>query len=357
LDYTASINHTKTLKIKHQSKRGRIIRIKILFNYQDFSYNIINKYLIIDYKMTIEVLNRLKLIGIFCHVVESGSMREAAQKLGISPPAVSQFINQLERELNVTLLYRSTRKIGLSEAGEKYYQQGKKMLGAAEQAEDVINESKRSICGILRIALPVGLAAKPVAQALSPLFEKHPELKLSITASDDHIDLIQERIDIIVDCGEPSDSNMIYHHLGSNGKLLCASPKYLQKAGNPVVPEDLMQHAWLGLGVAEAKGVLNKVSLTHRTRESLTFSPTLRFTFNDLNSLINHVQEGFGIALLPLLEVKHLIESGELVALLPDWQLDSHNIFALTQDKKHPYKVKAALSALKTYFSQDSLTV
>jgi DNA-binding transcriptional LysR family regulator len=84
--------------------------------------------------MSQQLLNKLKLIGVFCHVVESGSMREAAVKLGISSPAVSQFISQLEADLGVTLLYRSTRRLGVSEAGERYYQWGKKMLQAAEQA-------------------------------------------------------------------------------------------------------------------------------------------------------------------------------------------------------------------------------
>lgn len=302
--------------------------------------------------MAQQLLNRLKLIGVFCHVVESGSMREAAFKLGISPPAVSQFMTQLENDLGVTLLYRSTRRINLSEAGEQYYEWGKKMLAAAERAEDVISQSKSTISGELRIALPVGLAARPVAQALAPIFEKHKDLRLSIIARDKDIDFIQERVDILVDCGLPSDSNYIYHQLGKNGIVLCASPKYLKKSGNPVTPEQLAEHTWLGMNQSESKGILSCITLSHSKEQPFVLKPKCRFNFNDMNSLISHVNQGYGLAALPLLEVKELIEQGELVVLLPDWRIDDYDIFALTVDKKYPTKVKIALDALRNFFAK-----
>lgn len=302
--------------------------------------------------MAQQLLNRLKLIGVFCHVVESGSMREAALKLGISPPAVSQFMTQLENDLGLTLLYRSTRRINLSEAGEQYYEWGKKMLAAAEQAEEVISQSKSTISGELRIALPVGLAARPVAQALAPVFEQHKDLRLSIIARDKDIDFIQERVDILVDCGLPTDSNYIYHQLGKNGIALCASPKYLKKSGNPVTPEELTEHAWLGMNQSESKGILSCITLRHNKEQPFVLKPKCRFNFNDMNSLISHVSQGYGLAALPLLEVKELIAQGELVVLLPDWRIDDYDIFALTVDKKYSTKVKIALDALRNFFAK-----
>ena len=298
-----------------------------------------------------ELLNRLKLMGVFCHVVESGSMREAAASLGITPPAVSQFINQLENELGVTLLYRSTRRISVSGAGEKYYKLGKKMLSAAEQAEEVIHQSKTSISGELRIALPVGLATQPIAQALAPVFDEHKELGLCLIARDDQIDFIQERIDILIDCGVPTDSNYIYHHLGCNSIVICATAEYLKQQGNPASPEDLNNHTWLGMRHSESKGILESPVLQHSKFGSFKLKPNYRFAFNDLNSLISHVKLDYGLAALPLLEVKDLIDAGELVPVLPDWKMEKHDIFALTADKKYSSKVKIALSALREFFS------
>ncbi len=306
--------------------------------------------------MAQKLLHRLKLMGIFCHVVESGSMRSAAKKLGLSPPAISQFISQLEQELNVTLLYRSTRRISTSEAGEKYYHASKKMLTMAEQADDVIQQTRSDISGELRIAIPVGLATKPIATALKPMLEDNPSLRLSITANDEYIDFIKERIDIAVDCGQASDSSYIYHHLGKNNKHIYASPDYLEKHGSPVTPQALTEHAWLGLREAGQKGVLCNVELHHQRHDSFCFKPHLRFEFNDLNSMISHILEGFGIAILPTLEVSHWIESGELVPLLPNWYCEKHDIFALTRSRSYPLKVKAALGAMKNYFSQIETT-
>ena len=304
--------------------------------------------------MSQQFLNRLKLIGVFCHVVDFGSMREAAAHLGISPAAVSQSMNQLEKELKTTLLYRSTRRISLSEAGDKYYAWGKKMLNAAEQAEEVILQSKSKISGEIRIGVPVGLVARPLAQALTPLFDEHPELKLSVIARDSDIDFIQERVDILVNCGKAPDSNFIYHPLGKNTTVLCASPNYLKRIGCPLSPQELQSYVWLGMNLPQAKEVLSEVSLTHANGESYCFSPKLNYTFNDLNSLISHVQAGYGLALLPWLEVEELIFRSELVALLPDWKTSEFDIYALTANKHYSTKVELALKALKSFFKSST---
>lgn len=301
-----------------------------------------------------KLLNRLKLIGVFCHVVELGSMKEAAKRLKISAPAVSQFINQLESELDITLLYRSTRKISTSVAGEKYYQQGKKMLLAAEATEDIINQDKTILSGELRIALPVGLAAKPIATALYGVLDEHKDLNLTVMASDSNIDLIGERIDIAIDCGQPENTDYIYHFLGHCNKQIYASPVYLNKFGIPMHPKELLLHTWLGLdlglGLKESRGVLSCVDIVKENSSRFQFTPNLRLKFNDLNSLVNHVQLGFGLAILPSLEVEHLKNSGDLIPVLPDWQFDKHDIYALTRSRKKSFKVKVALNAMKEYF-------
>lgn len=302
--------------------------------------------------MDINFTNRLKLIAIFCQVIDSGSMRQAANKLGISSPAVSQFISQLETELGTVLLYRSTRKLSLSEAGQKYYQQGCKMLAAAEQAEDIINQMKHSIIGELRIALPVGLAASPVAHALRQLMANNPELKLSIVASDGYIDPIAEGLDIIIDVGQPRDSSCIYHYLASASKTICASQGYLAQHDSILAPEALARHTWLAIGGKGRKGVLSQLKLQHSQHGSYDFTPTPRLRFNNLNSMIAHVKEGYGLAILPQLEVNNMIATDELVRVLPAWQCDRYAIYALTMNNSHSYKVTAALDALKSYFAQ-----
>lgn len=294
-------------------------------------------------------LNRMKRIAIFCQVIDSGSMTAAAKALGITPPAISQYITQLEQELEVTLIFRSTRKISLSEAGEQYYKHGKRMLQSAKQADEAIEEIKHSLTGELKISAPVGLAAKPLASALNSLLSNNPNLKLIIEASDKKIDLVSEKVDIALRAGIASDTNFIYHNLGHIKKLVCVSPHYLKQHSSPQNPDELLQYQWLGL--TNSAGFSN-FTLHHTHQESWAIKPPLKIQANDLNVLISHTVEGLGLAVLPELEVRHLLKSGELVQVLPEWRLDSMPVYALTIDKVTSLKVRTALNAFKTYFSK-----
>jgi len=288
-------------------------------------------------------------MAIFCHVIDSGSMRQAAKNLNMTPSAVSQFITQLETELGITLIYRSTRKISLSEAGLNYYKQGQQMLLAAERADNVISEQKDSLDGELRISVPVGMATNPLAEALADLLKNQPKLNLSIIASDEYVDPIAERIDIAINVGQPADSGFIYHYLGDPARHFYASPEYLRLHGRPVVPADLEQHSWLGL---RCNCALNQTVLTKAGHHSINYTPKLRMQFNDLNSMIAHVKQGLGISVLPRLEIKRLIGTGELVPVLDDWSMPGFHLYALTMDKKLSLKVKVALDTLKDYFNK-----
>ncbi|MCW7552450.1 LysR family transcriptional regulator [Endozoicomonas gorgoniicola] len=156
-------------------------------------------------------LNRLKQIAVFCQVIDNGTMRAAAEHLNMTPSAISQQLNLLEKELGITLIYRSTRRLSLSEAGERYYRHGKEMLTAAEDANDAISEIKSSLDGELRISAPVGLASLPLAQALKGLLIKNPGLKLTILANDHEINLVSEQIDIAIRIGKPSESSFVFY--------------------------------------------------------------------------------------------------------------------------------------------------
>lgn len=297
--------------------------------------------------MGLSTLNRLKQMAIFCKIIEFGSMRAAAQELGMTPSAVSQHLSQLEKEIDVPLVYRSTRKISLSEAGKRYYKYGKQMLMAAEDAEDAISEVKHSLEGELRISAPVGLASRPLAKALRTILNSNKGLNITILAQDKNIDLVSEQIDIAIRIGEPEESSFIYHPLGSMQKGIYASPSYLSSHTNPVVPKDLREHLWLGF---LRNDDFSEVNLSHSSHEEFHYIPECRMRFNDLNVLAGHVQEGLGMAVLPEPEVRHLVQSGALIRILPEWKSPEHKIYALTIDRKHSYKINAAIKELKDYF-------
>ncbi|MCW7552452.1 LysR substrate-binding domain-containing protein [Endozoicomonas gorgoniicola] len=127
-----------------------------------------------------------------------------------------------------------------------------------------------------------------------------------------------------------------------------ASPEYIQKAGKPLMPDDLAKHSWLGFVGHED---FSTIELMHHIENSYCYQPPYRMRFNDLNSLVCHVQEGLGVAVLPDLEVQHLVKSEKLIKLLPEWQLNRLPLYALTIDRKQSYKVQRVLKALKEFFS------
>lgn len=301
--------------------------------------------------MGITDLNRLKQIAIFCQVIDSGSMRAAADALKMTPPAISQHIKQLEQELGLSLIHRSTRKISLSEAGGRYYQHGKRMLIAAGDAEDAVHEIKNTLEGDLRISAPVGLASQPLARALKEILSNNPGLRLTVLASDQEINLVNEQIDIAIRAGKPKESNFIFHPLQQATKHIFASPEYLKKMGTPVVPDDLAEHIWLGL---IGHKIFSEIQLAHPDNRHFSYQPKYAVKLNSLSSLIGHVQEGLGIAILPELEIQHLIKSGVLVKVLPDWKMSGIPLYALTIDRKQSYKVKAVLKALQSFFEPAS---
>ena len=174
-------------------------------------------------------------------------MSAAARRLGMSPSAVSQTIRALEQHGGVTLLHRSTRKLALTEAGERYYPHCQRMLEAARAAAQSLQQARDAPTGELRVSAPVGFA-NHIAPALAPLLAEAPQLRLRLLVDDAMIDLIDARIDVAIRIGRLADSSWVARRLCDFDTILCASPDYLARAGMPATPQQLPAHQWLAFG-------------------------------------------------------------------------------------------------------------
>lgn len=190
-------------------------------------------------------MDQLRRYAIFAAVVEAGSMTGAAKALGMTPSAVSQHISQLESQLGLPLLHRSTRRLSLTEAGEVVWQGCQSLQQTLNDTELRLSEVRDSLLGEVRITAPVGMAGQPLARALSPLLQAHPGLGIQIIADDEKRDLIKDRIDVALRVGTLEDSTLVARRLGQTRMLLCASPAYLARKGTPRSPADLLAHDWL----------------------------------------------------------------------------------------------------------------
>jgi DNA-binding transcriptional LysR family regulator len=164
----------------------------------------------------------------------------------MSPSAVSQTIRALERQTGVTLLHRSTRKLALTEAGERCYPHCRRLLEAASATADSLSQARDAPTGELRVAAPVGFAAH-IGPALAPLLTHSPQLRLRLLVDDSMIDLIDARIDIAIRVGRLADSSWIARPLCELEIILCAAPAYLERYGARSSPQDLADYHWLAL--------------------------------------------------------------------------------------------------------------
>ncbi len=303
----------------------------------------------------------LRSYAVFAEVVASGSMSGAARRLGMTPSAVSQIISALERQSGVILLHRSTRRLVLTEAGERCYPHCLRMLEAGNAATASLERARDAPIGELRIAAPLGFGAY-MAPALAPVLAEWPQLRLSVIVNDELIDLIESRIDIALRVGVLPDSSWVGRKLCDMDTVLCASPAYLERHGIPDLPADLQRHHWLALmqevrssipgttreeaalpgftlELEDPRGRHEKISLQARTK-----------TTNQI-ALGQMCEQGMGIACLVYADVRQALEQGHLVRVLPKMRPPSLPLTLLTARRDTgPAKVSVAVAALKKYF-------
>jgi DNA-binding transcriptional LysR family regulator len=292
-------------------------------------------------------MDQLRRYAIFAAVVEAGTMTGAAKALGMTPSAVSQHIGQLESQLGLPLLHRSTRRLSLTEAGEVVWQGCQALQQTLNQTELRLSEVRDSLLGEVRITAPVGMAGQPLALALSPLLQAHPGLCIQIIADDEKRDLIAERIDVALRVGSLPDSTLVARKLGQTRMLLCAAPAYLARKGTPRTPADLAAHDWLcGDMLGSGLLLLDERGGEHRVR----CKP--RVQCNNVLPLRQFALAGQGISLQPEGEVAEDLAQGRLLALLPGFRVPPMEIHAITPQREIPEKVRRVITALRSHFAE-----
>lgn len=303
----------------------------------------------------------LKPYIVLVEVIATGSMSAAARRLGLTPSAISQIITGLERKSGVTLLHRSTRKISLTEAGERCHAHCLRLVEAANAATASLEQARDAPTGELRIAAPVGFGAH-VAPALAPVLAEWPQLRLRLLVDDAMIDLADARIDIALRVGTLFDSNWVGRKLRELEPVLCAAPGYIERHGMPVALPDLQAHHWLGLarempsaaGAGVPPGDHPELSFEFAgeqgTNDVLTV-PLRTSTTNQI-ALQQLCEQGMGIARLFYLDARPALECGALVRVLPQRRMPPLALTLLTRSRaEEPAKVRVALASLKAYFS------
>ncbi|RDI97971.1 LysR family transcriptional regulator [Dyella solisilvae] len=286
-------------------------------------------------------LNRL---AIFVALVQAGSFTAAAEALGMTKAMVSQHIARLERELGVTLLLRSTRRMTLTEAGTAFHAACVRILGEAEAAIEQVGRNQDMPSGTLRLTATGDYGTAVVAPALADFMRAHPLLQVDLALSDHVSDLIAERFDLAIRMGRLRDSNLRSARLSSFRQLLVAAPAYLARRGEPRTPAELPGHDWVALALLSSplRWTFGAPDGSRRTVRARQVAQA-----NNVAAAHALVLHGAGISVLPDYLVTDDVREGRLVVLLAQYALPECGIYAVYPGKQPPAKVRAFIDHLR----------
>lgn len=298
------------------------------------------------------MLDNLRGMAVFASVVRHGSFSGAAKELGITTSAVSQQIRSLENDLGVVLLHRSTRKLSLTEAGASFYENAKDVVAAAEQGRIRVNQLRDELAGNLRIATTPEIAVNHLLPALSSWMAAHDDLTIHFEADNQYVDLIEERIDIALRMTPAqNDTSVSMTPLTEVRQLLVASPDYLRQFGKITDPKALSELQIIGISLLKDPMQLDLTSVEggKKTRVKLNS----RIQTNNVMMATTLAKEGHGVVRLMSLDVQKELANGELVEVLPSYQLPSYMLYAVTPNREQqPAKIIRCLEVLTKYFSK-----
>lgn len=296
------------------------------------------------------MLDNLRGMAVFANVVKHGSFSAAARNLGITTSAVSQQIRALEEELGVSLLHRSTRKLSMTEAGEGFYDFARDMVLAAEQGRICISQLRDDLAGTLRIATTPELGINHVLPALSTWMTTHKELDIHLLADNRYIDMIAERADIAVRMSpEIKDTGLTSYPLANVQQVIVASPQYLRLNDAINTIEDLKSHNFICIELNKKSSELEFKD--KETGKKTKIEMTSRIHTNNILMATTLAKNSHGLLGVMALDVQKELESGELVEVLPQYELPEFVLYAVTQEREQqPAKVYRCLDMLRKHF-------
>lgn len=274
------------------------------------------------------MIDHLRQMAIFARVVDEGSFRAAAEDIGLAPSRISETVSELESYLGVTLLYRTTRKITLTNEGRIFHARVVDMIRSAEAGLNELNALSLEPVGALRISLPAFLAAGPLSTAIATFARLHPHVAFSVAYSDHPLGLIEGGFDLNVRVGWLDDSSMMSRKLADGQRFLVAGADYAKARKTPKRPSDLEDWDWVRY--QQRADTTEFISPNGKT-ENVTGHAQIEV--DSIDAVYHFACQNMGATILPSFLAERGIAAGALVRLIPDWTLRPLGIYAVWPDK------------------------
>ncbi len=293
-------------------------------------------------------MNKLREIESFIAVVESGSFVKAAATLGISKTAISRYVADLEARLGTRLLQRTTRRLSLTEPGQRYVERCRQILTELDEADAMAGEQDGLPAGPLRINAPHTFGVLHLAPLWPTFLSRHSQVSLDITLSDRLVDIVDEGYDLAIRITRLPDSSLVHRRLAGTRLVLCASPGYLAQHGTPPHPSELAHHETVGYSYFAHRrewrfdGPDGPVSV--RTRA--------RLIADNGDTCLAAAVAGAGIILQPAFLVQDALRDGRLVEFLPEYTQGEMGVYVVYPSRKYlSAKVRALIDFLVDAFA------
>lgn len=269
-------------------------------------------------------MDKLKAMQVFVKVVDKQSLTVAAQSSNLSVSMVSNYLKYLEEDLGTALVVRTTRKLSITDFGTYYYGICLSVLGLMKESADLASNFTGNLEGTLQLAAPRTFGIVAFLPRLGEFYARHPGIRIDVSLSDDIVDMTRTGYDAAIRLGPLSDSNLVARPLRPYAVVLCASPAYLDSNAPPSTPGELANHLCVAT-YFDHKTVWNRLQSTWEFLDASGIAHTVDVPFkmqvNDAHGVCAMVLKGTGIALIPEILAAPLLDSGQLVRLLPDYRL------------------------------------
>ncbi len=294
-------------------------------------------------------MDRLQAMHTFVRVVEAGSFSAVAREQNSTQSAVSKQVAALERELGAKLLSRTTRSLALTDDGERYFENVRRLVAEVAEAESELRRGEQQLKGWIRVAASVGYGRRVLMPLVTTFLAAHPDVKIDLKLNDGFIDLVEQGIDVAVRVGDLADSSLVARRIATTRRALLASRRYLKKLPRglkaPREPLDLLQHncvvyTELATGNEWNFTATETANAPAGTKQQVRAQGNLQTNSSEVIRLA--VLADMGISFGPVWLFDEEIDSGEVVALLPEWTAKPIPIHLVSPlQRRNTAKVKA----------------
>lgn len=295
-------------------------------------------------------MDRLTALQVFRHVAELNSFAGAGRRLGLSPPAISKNIAELEAHLGIRLINRTTRRMALTEEGRLYLEHVTRGLDALAEADQVLCPIKAAPSGTLRVSAPMTVTLTRLSTAIPAFLARYPDLKLDLHLDDRRVDIVREGFDLAIRGSDNlENSSLIARRLAVMPHVLCAAPSYFEAYGRPKTPSDLKSLNCIRFSLSGHADTW-EFSKGGRTERIAIHS---RYSVSSSLAVRDALRAGFGLSLMPYPYVEEDLENGRLQSALEDWSTVETTLYAVYPSRQHVVpKLRAMLDFLIEEFGR-----